>query len=274
MTSRSPSKSPSITSALQARVMRYNAAMNAIRANAEAIKLLRQRYYFSVLEKKFVQYRKKYGLPAACDHLTAMMQGAEGAIEKLIKGRVAAGDIRDPSQARKSLAGNGFQALVLLALTELQTAKLVPPTVRFTLKPKQSETIKKFAAIYSGDETLSPDLDLMASADGIDTVCIYSIKTSLRERAGQTHRWKLLFDIATAPDSDSIREKYDIRYDGGRDFRMNLITSNFYNEITSPQQRGLLRFFDRVYLTKPGAYNAPVMNFSQVAEDLKKLYGK
>ena len=248
--------------------------MNAIDANAEAIEHLRQRNYFPVLEEQFRQHQEQYGLPAACDYLTAMMRGAEGPIEKLINGRVAAGDISDPSQARKVLAGNGFQALVLLALTELQTANLVPPTVRFTLKPKQSETIKKFAAIYSGNETLSPDLDLMASADSVDTVCIYSIKTSLRERAGQTQRWKLLFDIATAPDSDSIRKKYDIRYDGGRDFRMNLITSNFYNEITSPQQRGLLRFFDRVYLTKPGAYNAPVMNFSQVAKDLKKLYGK
>ena len=273
MTSRSPPrKYPPAATGLE--VAGYNVAMNAIRANAEAIKHLRQRYYFSVLEKQFLQYRKKYGLPAACDHLTAMMQGAKGPVEKLIKGRFEAGIIRNMDQTRKSLAGNGFQALVLLSLTELQKAKLVPPTVQFTLKPKQSETIREFAAIYSGDETLSPDLDLMASADGIDTVCIYSIKTSLRERAGQTQRWKLLFDIATAPDSDSIRKKYDIRYDGGRDFRMNLITSNFYNEITSPQQRGLLRFFDRVYLTKPGTYNAPVMNFSQVAKDLKKLYGK
>ena len=33
---------------------------------------------------------------------------------------------------------------------------------------------------------------------------------------------------------------------------MGLITTNFYDEITSPQQRGLFRFFDHVYLTKPG----------------------
>jgi len=40
---------------------------------------------------------------------------------------------------------------------------------------------------------------------------IISLKTSLRERAGQTYKWKLLLEIATT--ESSIKEKYDISYD-------------------------------------------------------------
>lgn len=40
---------------------------------------------------------------------------------------------------------------------------------------------------------------------------ILSIKTSLRERAGQTYKWKLLMEIATT--ENPIKEKYNISYD-------------------------------------------------------------
>lgn len=113
---------------------------------------------------------------------------------------------------------------------------------------------------------------MLAFTETSDVAAIYSLKTSLRERAGQTQRWKLLLDIATAPDCDSVKQKYALNYDGKRRFVMGLITTNFYDEIMAPQQRGMLRFFDYVYLTKPDAHAHPVSNFSTVARDLTDLY--
>ncbi|MBE8159054.1 MAG: hypothetical protein HAW59_06710 [Betaproteobacteria bacterium] len=241
--------------------------------NENELSNLRQRYYFFVLEEKFNEYRRRHGVPAAADYLTAAIRDAEPIVNGLIEQRIKAGEIKDAGQTRKSLAGNGFQAIVFLAMVAMQEKGLIPPHVIFSLKPKNHALIKNYAVIQTGGEELKPDLDLMVHAENTDAVSIYSLKTSLRERAGQTHRWKLLMDIATAPDAKSIREKYDLRFSGGKHFFMNLITTNFYDEITAPQQRGLLRFFDGVYLTKPGSFAAPVLNFSRIAEDLTEIYG-
>ena len=242
-------------------------------SNRAELDALRRRYYVPVLEDKFNAHRRQCGLPAAADYLTASMREAQTSVERLIDERIAAGKINDRDQARKSLAGNGFQAIVFMALCAMQTEGLIPARVIFSLKPKRHPVIKKFAVIKTGNEELKPDMDLMAYAPESEHVAVYSLKTSLRERAGQTHRWKLLMDIATAPDAESLRTRYDLRFEGGATFRMNLITTNFYDEITAPQQRGLLQFFDRVYLTKPGDFAAPVLNFSRIAEDLTEMYG-
>ena len=241
--------------------------------NQKELSALRRRYYFSELEEQFHSRLRRFGLPAAADHLTAAMRDAQAPVERRIDERIAAGEIGDRDQARKSLAGNGFQALVFLALCKMQEQKLIPARVAFSLKPKSHPIIKKFAVIKVGGEELKPDMDLMAYAEDAEKAAIYSLKTSLRERAGQTHRWKLLMDIAAAPDAESLRKKYGLHSAGGGKFLMNLITTNFYDEITAPQQRGLLQFFDRVYLTKPGEFAAPVLNFSRIAEDLTEIYG-
>lgn len=240
--------------------------------NAVALDALRRKYYFPVLERAFQTFRDAHGLPAAADRITAAMRDSQPAIEQLIRQRMASGAINDASQARKAVAGNGFQTLVLRFLIAMQADGLVPADVIFTLKPKKHPLIEEFATIRAGGETLKPDLDLLAYTETSDVAAIYSLKTSLRERAGQTQRWKLLLDIATAPDCDSIKQKYALNYDGSRRFKMGLITTNFYDEIMAPQQRGLLRFFDYVYLTRAGAHAHPVSNFSKVARDLSDLY--
>jgi len=240
--------------------------------NAAALDAARRKYYFPVLERAYQTCRDAHGLPAAADHITVAMRDSQQAIERLIQQRVTDGAITDASQARKSLAGNGFQTLVLRFLIAMQEDGLIPAEVIFTLKPKRHPLIENFAAIHIGDETLKPDLDLLAYTEASDVAAIYSLKTSLRERAGQTQRWKLLLDIATAADCDSIKQKYGLNYASKRKFEMGLITTNFYDEIMAPQQRGLLRFFDYVYLTKPDAHAPPVSNFSNIAADLSELY--
>jgi len=103
-------------------------------------------------------------------------------------------------------------------------------------------------------------------------VLIFSVKTSLRERAGQTYKWKLLMDIATSKDCLQIKRKYGLSFEVKADFRVGFITTNFYDEITHPQQMGMLNFFDFVYLTKLGNFISPINEFSKILSDLNALY--
>lgn len=77
---------------------------------------------------------------------------------------------------------------------------------------------------------------------------ILSLKTSLRERAGQTYRWKLLMEIAT--NENPVKEKYEIAYDAEKIPLVCFATTNFYDEIDNPQQRGMLKFFDESFIAK------------------------
>jgi len=71
----------------------------------------------------------------------------------------------------------------------------------------------------------------------------------LRERAAQTYKWKLLMEIATSNDC-SVKEKYDISYNVENLPKICFATINFYNEINNPQQRGMLKFFDKAFIAK------------------------
>lgn len=90
---------------------------------------------------------------------------------------------------------------------------------------------------------------------------IISLKTSLRERAGQTYKWKLLLEIATS--DNYIKEKYNIKYENKIMPLVGFATVNFYNEINNPQHRGMFKFFDIAFIGKP--LNADfIKNLSQL----------
>jgi type II restriction enzyme len=55
-------------------------------------------------------------------------------------------------------------------------------------------------------------------------------------------------------------------------YKVGFITTNFYDEITQPQQIGMLNFFDFVYLTKAGQFKSPISQFANIISDLKVLY--
>ena len=104
-----------------------------------------------------------------------------------------------------------------------------------------------------GSETQKPDVDIVIftqKSNGlIDKSIILSLKTSLRERAGQTYKWKLLLEIATS--DNPIKEKYEISYQTQQIPYICFATVNFYNEIDNPQHRGMFKFFDEVFIAKP-----------------------
>jgi hypothetical protein len=77
---------------------------------------------------------------------------------------------------------------------------------------------------------------------------LLSLKTSLRERAAQTYKWKLLMEVALY--SPELRNKYDISCNSQIIPIICFATTNFYNEINNPQQRGMLKFFDTAFIAK------------------------
>jgi hypothetical protein len=79
---------------------------------------LHARWYFYPIEQAFQDKVSRFGLPSVLDHLTDAMRAAQQPIEAMLDERVLAGKIRDKRQARVSIAGNGFQGLVALALAE------------------------------------------------------------------------------------------------------------------------------------------------------------
>ncbi len=97
-----------------------------------------------------------------------------------------------------------------------------------------------------------PDVDLVIySLDSnakLHKCLILSLKTSLRERAGQTYKWKLLMEIAST--ESSLKEKYDISYNPPILPLVCFATVNFYNEINNPQHRGMFKFFDCAFIGK------------------------
>ncbi len=243
--------------------------------NQKAVQEIQNRYYFQSIKAEFEKLVEKVGEVEALDYLTEVMQNSKKSVEKVILERMKKGKIKDPDQTRKSVAGNGFQGLIAYSLIKLQEKGLLHENLIITLKPKRHLLIDKYVSITVGNETQRPDIDLLLySSENTEKypIMIYSIKTSFRERAGQTYRWKLLMDIAASSNCHSIKEKYGLEYKGENNFMIGMITTNFYNEIMAPQQQGMLKFFDFVYITKPGEWKKPVMKLSQIVKDLNSIY--
>lgn len=233
------------------------------------------RYYFEPIKEELEAKTAKVGYKNALNYLTEVMQTATSKVEGLIQSRLNEGIISNADQARKTIAGNGFQGLVAYSLIKLQEKDLLNPDLAITLKPKKHPLIEKYATIKVGDDVQKPDIDLIIyhyQKPEKYPVIIYSIKTSLRERAGQTYRWKLLMDIVSSNDCKTIKEKYSLTYEAIDNFKVGFITTNFYNEITNPQQKGMLKFFDFVYITKPGKWENPICEFSKILDDLNAVY--
>ncbi len=243
--------------------------------NIKTLAEIESRYYFTPIKDELEQKVKKMGEMKALDYLTEVMQAATPKVEQLIQSRIRDRIIKSADQARKTIAGNGFQGLVAYSLIKLQEKNLLNPNLAITLKPKKHPLIEKYAVIKVGDDVQKPDIDLLIYhylKPEKYPVIIYSIKTSLRERAGQTYRWKLLMDIVSSNDCKTIKEKYSLTYKAMDNFKVGFITTNFYNELTNPQQKGMLRFFDFVYITKPGKWEKPICEFSKISDDLNAVY--
>ncbi|MGI0479849.1 BsaWI family type II restriction enzyme [Geminocystis sp. CENA526] len=235
--------------------------MNILNKNELAdLSKIKNTYYMTPILKKLDESIIKYGLEKSLDHLNTILNTAKDDVEILLDKRVLAGEIKDKSQARKSIAGNAFSLLIKYLFLTLKENQLIKTNIFITSRPKQHELISDIITIKVDDETQKPDIDLAIYSINenkeLNKCLILSLKTSLRERAGQTYKWKLLLEIATS--DNPIKEKYNISYESNNMPLVGFATVNFYNEINNPQHRGMFKFFDVAFIGKP--LNAEFIN--------------
>ncbi len=187
------------------------------------------------------------------NHLYEILKGAEQDVRKLLNDRKIKGEITDITQSIKSIAGNVFSNSIVYIFLKNKIIGNIKPNIFITSKKSKVKNFDKLATINVDGETQKPDADLIIYTkkenDDVDKCIILSLKTSLRERAGQTYKWKLLMEIATS--ENTIKDKYNISYETSDMPMVCFATVNFYNEINNPQHRGMFKFFDKAFISKP-----------------------
>jgi len=186
------------------------------------------------------------------DELYEIMVQCKPQVDLLLEERKAKGNIKDVNQARKSVAGNLFSNLIIYLFIQSKILGHIKPDIFITSKLGEVPQLKDLTTIHVDTETQKPDMDLAVYAfdeqESLRNCLILSLKTSLRERAGQTYKWKLLLEIANT--ENAIKQKYGIRYEAPFIPKIGFVTVNFYNEINNPQHRGMFKFFDASFIGK------------------------
>lgn len=242
--------------------------MSSINENRKLINKLEKMEYFSptalVYKNKLNEFLSE-GLSIQqanmkiLNYLSFILTESQNGVEDIIKNKKDCGSIVDDKQARKAIAGSNFQSLVAYALAQNILCGNIDQEVIVNVRTSNHELIKKYATIKVGDDENSqkPDSDVLLFKNDISSPIInFSCKTSLRERAGQTYRWKLLVDLATC-NCDYIScnpncpaNKYKLQYETNRKIYMCFVTSDLYGEIGNPQIYGMFSFFDCAFVTK------------------------
>lgn len=223
-------------------------------AEQKALKEIENKYYMKPILEAIESDVKalKFEWSEVFNHLYDYLTNSKNAVEALIKKRVQKGEIKDASQARKSIAGGAFSSLIIWVFLKNKIAKNIDKNIFISSKISQIPCAKDLFYIKVGEETQKPDVDLVIyslnSKNQLKKCIILSLKTSLRERAGQTYKWKLLMEIASS--KSALSEKYDITYNPPFLPLVCFATVNFYDEINSPQHRGMFKFFDCSFIGK------------------------
>lgn len=210
--------------------------------------------------------------------LRDVMRSAQKGVEKLIQSRIASEQIANADQARKAAAGNIFQQLFAYALAQnIVCGNIAAPVVVTT---SVRDLIDKYAAIQVGDGIQKPDSDVIvySLAEPASPILNFSCKTSCRERAGQTYKWKLLCDLAACRCEHMVGNencpatKYRLRYDPEKPVKMCFVTADFYDELSNPQISGLFHFFDFSYVAKRESPDARIRTLDAAVRDIDEVF--
>ena len=100
----------------------------------KALQEIESKYYMQPILKAISTdlNNKKITLATCFNHLYEYLVNSKEAVEKLIQARFARGEIRDASQARKSIAGGAFSSLINIGeclnfLIVFLSAKILKP---------------------------------------------------------------------------------------------------------------------------------------------------
>lgn len=220
------------------------------------------------------------------DYLNDILRNSQQMVEDIIQERIDSGIIRDASQARKSVAGGNFQRLVAYGIIRNILVGNITREFVVNVGYKKHPLLDRYASISVGnsEDRQKPDSDVLIyqyQVEAVSPIINFSCKTSLRERAGQTYKWKLLVDLATCTcpyismSENCPKNIYNLQYDNSRRVIMNFVTADLYNEVNQPQINGIINFFDNAYITKPNGEfnNNNIRCFSNIINDLNEIYG-
>lgn len=186
------------------------------------------------------------------DRLYNYLENNKDTVKELTEKRVKEGKIKNSKQAIKSIAGGAFSNLIIWVFLKNKENNYIKDNIFITSNIRRIKEWQKLFLIKVGEETQKPDVDLVIyslnSNNDLNKCLILSLKTSLRERAGQTYKWKLLMEIAK--EESKLKDKYDISYNPPVLPLVCFATVNFYNEINNPQNRGMFKFFDCAFIGK------------------------
>lgn len=226
---------------------------------------------------KTVDEAEKMAQQEILSHLHDVMRDAQPLVEAFISQRVANQELKSADQARKSAAGNIFQQFIAysLATNVLNGNISVPIIVTTSVKG----IIDKYAAITVDNEIQKPDSDVIVYSENVDTPILnFSCKTSCRERAGQTYKWKLLCDLATCKcshkqgNADCPATRYKLGYAPAKEIKVCFVTADLYSELNNPQISGMFSFFDKAYITKTTSPNLNISIFQEVIPYINSLF--
>ena len=190
------------------------------------------------------------------NNLSSVLQNGQANIDAHINNKIHNGEISNADQARKSVAGNLFQQSIAYLLAKNVILGNITKPIIVTTSVKS--LLDQYAQINVNGDIQKPDSDIIIySETATSPILNLSCKTSFRERAGQTYKWKLLFDLATCTclhkqtQPNCPATVYNLTYTPTKKVKVCFITADFYNEINNPQIIGMFSFFDYTYITKP-----------------------
>ena len=221
--------------------------------NKEELKTLsniKGKYYMPPLVTRLELLIEKYGYEESFNYLHQTIRAAQDEVIAIIEARKSKGIITDVKQASKTVVGAIFSNCIEYLFLKAKKAGKARRDIFVTSKVGK---FKNVVSIIVDGESQRPDMDLVfytiEDNSDIKNMIMLSLKTSLRERANQTYKWKLLLEIATT--ENPIKDKYNIEYPLDKMPLVCFATVNFYDEINNPQHRGMFKFFDKSFIGKP-----------------------
>lgn len=221
---------------------------------AKDLEDIKNKYYMGPILKRIdeeLMQKKPHEWKYIFNKINQILFSSETEVKGIVKKRKEDGKIHDEQQAIKNLAGHAFPYCLIYLFLKNKIVGNIKPHIYITSKKSRVKGFDKIATINIGNDTQKPDVDLIIytlQKNKVNQCIILSLKTSLRERAGQTYRWKLLMEIAIT--DNPMREKYNISYDVSNMPLIFFVTANFYNEINNPQHKGMIKFFDKAFIAK------------------------
>lgn len=222
----------------------------------QVIKDIESKYYMKPIIKRLTEINKNKNTKITWknnfDEIYKLLIKSKDDVDKLLFERKKVKLIRNIEQARKSIAGAAFSNIITYIFLKNKDCGNINKDIFISTKVKSLKGFDKISTIYIDNETQKPDCDVVIykrkNQNDLLKCMIISLKTSLRERAGQTYKWKLLMEIATT--NNAIKKKYKIKYKPDFIPLVSFATVNFYNEINKPQHRGMFKFFDKSFIAK------------------------